>query len=432
MLFHDDHVARQVEAGLVLGNPFHQLWAPGAEHSIVGAGEDGETRLADTVRILGRFGRLDLSGATPHWSVHARNPANYYGCSLRIESGPGSGSTVYRVLEVGETNGAIGRFIRVDRPWQHGLPGPGSTVRMFPFRNGTHVPELTEDVGRWYYSTSGHAGNIAVDSFSPAANRYARISFRALIVPYAALKRLADATGDLDYLRGSTWNWLSEAIAGDGRSLVTGELFGAAPNEERINNQFWSEFVQSGLRVHQVETVRHWISGVPGADGEEFGRIDRTRIPGTTAPPIGPTVPVCPADRLIGIGEQSIRTTPGGEVEVGWVGTVFSPYTLAFDATVDGIVEIELEPLHSFLPVLAVSGRCDFDAPLDVSSVRRGHPLAPLKVLFDATAGSSYRVLVGSRQPDRFGKAKVRVRYLVEGDDDVDGSAGDDDEDGTP
>jgi hypothetical protein len=431
MLFHDDHVARQVEPGLVLGDPYHQVWGPDAEHSIVEAGEDGETRLADAGRIVGRFGRLNISGARPHWSVHARNPVTYYGCSLRIESGPGAGPTVYRVLEVGKTDGAIGEFIRVDRPWQHGFPGPDSTVRMFPFRNGTHVPELTEDVGRWYYSTSGQGGNIAVDCFSPAANRYARISFRALLVPYAALKRLADVTGDADYLRGSTWNWLSEAIGGDGRSLVDGQLFGTAPNAERINNQFWSDFVQAGLRVHQVETVRQWIAG-DGGDGEEFGRIDRSRIPGTSAPPIGPTMPVCPVQGSVGIGEQPIRTTPGGEAEIGWIGTVFSPFTLGFDAPTDGIIEIELEPRNSFQPVLAVFGRCDFDAPLDIASVRRGQPLASLKVLFDATAGSPYRILVASRQPGLFGKAVVRVRYLVEEEDDEDGSAGDDDEDGTP
>jgi hypothetical protein len=305
---------------------------------------------------------------------------------------------------------------------------------MFPFRNGTHVPELTQDVGRWYYSTQGQMGNPRVDCLSPAANRYARISFRALVLPHAALKRLADVTGDQDYLRGSTWNWLSEAIGGDGRSLITGEMFGAAPNEERIGNQFWSEFEQSGLRVHQVETVREWIAGVPSRESDEpaFGSVDRGRIPGTAVPPLTPMGAPCLVDRSAGIGEQAIRTTPVGEIEVGWFGTAFGPLVLGFDAPVDGIVEIELEPRDSFLPVLAVSGGCDFAAPLDFASVRRGQPMAPIKILFDAASGSSYRVLAASREPNRAGKAVLRIRYLVDGEDDEDGSAGDDDEDGTP
>lgn len=436
MIFHDDHVPRQVVAGLNLGGPYHHSWGPDLTHRVVGAGHDASARIVDSVTISGRFGRLDISGATPHPSIHARDPKNYYGCSLRVESGPGSGPTVYQVVQVGETNGAIGQFVKVDRPWQDGLPGPGSTVRMFPFRNGDHAPGIVSDLGRWYYSTNGQAGNRAVDSFSPAANAYARISYQALLVPHAALKRLADVTGDPDYLRGSTWNWLAEAVGGTGQSLASGERFGDTPDAERITNQVWSSYPQSGLKAHQRQVVSGWISGDGGDSkgGGPFGAIDRSRIPATNFIPDLVSAAPCVSDEELELGVRGVRSGPGRQEEIGWIGNIHSTTRLQFEAPVDGIFEIELRPLNRSIPALAVSSQCDFSSPLDVSIARRSDPMAPISVLFNAQRGVSYLVLVGSLQPDVTVKAEIEVGVwtgLPDGEDD-DGSAGDDGETGDP
>lgn len=431
MIFHDDHVPRQVVAGLNLGGPYHRTWGPGLTHRVVGAGHDSTARLVDSVTIDGRFGRLDISGATPHPSIHARDPKNYYGCSLRVESGPGSGPTVYQVVEVGETNGAIGQFVKVDRPWQDGLPGPGSTVRMFPFRNGDHAPGIVSDIGRWYYSTNGQAGNLSVDCLSPAANAYCRISYQALLVPHAALKRLADVTGDPDYLRGSTWHWLAEAVGGTGQSLSSRERFGETPDAERTANQVWSSFPQSGLRSHQRRVVQDWVAGDGGGS---FGTIDRSRIPATTFIPDVLTAAPCVWDDELELGVRGIRSEPGRVEEIGWIGTIHATTRLRFEAPVDGVFSIELRPLNRSVPAIAVSSLCDFASPLDVSVVPRRDLMAPISVLFDAQRGTSYLVLVGSLQPETTVKAEIEVTVwtgLPDGEDD-DGSAGDDGETGDP
>jgi len=151
MLFHDDTVARRVATGIGLGSPYHQAWGPGETHGVVSSTNDTSVKLIDTNTIFGSFGRLNISGATRHPDIHARDPGCYFGTYLRVEGGPGAGGTVYRVIEVGNVNGGIGNYIKVDRPWQHGMPGPSSTVRMFPFLNGDFAPGLTADNGRWYF-----------------------------------------------------------------------------------------------------------------------------------------------------------------------------------------------------------------------------------------------------------------------------------------
>jgi hypothetical protein len=436
LLFHDDHVARQVVAGLGLGGPYHQTWGPGLTHRVIAAGDAPSARLVDSVSVAGRFGRIDISGANPHPSIHARNPDTYYGCLLRIEGGPGAGPTVYQVVEVGESNGAIGQFVKVDRPWQHGTPGPGSTVRMFPFRNGDHAPGIVSDLGRWYYSTNGQRANFSVDCLSPAANAYARISYRGLLVPYAALKRLADVTGDMDFLRGATWNWLAEAVGGSGNSLVTGEMFGATPNSERITNQVWSSWRHSGLRMHQRPVVSEWVSGSGTASGAGggFGIVDRSRIIATTFIPILPGAAPCVTDDSVGFGIDQLRIDGGRSEEIGWFGTVHSSVRLAFECPIDGVVKVSLRPRNRFVPALAAASGCDFLSPLDVAVGRRADPLGEVSILFNGQRGQKCIILVGSLVPEELIKAEIELASFSgspDGEDD-DGSAGDDGESGDP
>ena len=268
------------------------------------------------------------------------------------------------------------------------------------------------------------------------ANLYARISYRAVLAPYAALKRLADVTGDMDYLRGATWNWLAEAVGGSGNSLVTGEMFGATPNSERITNQVWSSWRHSGLRMHQRPVIAEWVSGAGTASGGGggFGVIDRSRIIGTTFVPMLPAASPCTTDDTVGFGIDRLRIEGGRTEEIGWFGPVHSSVRLAFECPIDGIVKVSLRPGNRFVPALAAASGCDFLSPLDVAIGRRADPMGEISILFNGQQGQKCIILVGSLVPEDLIKAEIELVAFngsPDGEDD-DGSAGDDGESGEP
>ncbi len=407
MLFHDDAVAQQVVAGLGLGAPYHQQWGPGFEHQVTAASIAGAARLMDCGEISGSFGRLDLSGARPHPFEHARDPRTYFGCSLRIEDGAGAGSTVYRVIEVGDVNGAFGGFIKVDRPWQHGTPDASSSVRMFPFQNGDFAPGLTGDIGRWYYSTNGQRNLQAVDCLSPMANGYARISFKALLAPYAALKRLASVTGNTAYLRGTTWNMLAESIDGSGQSPSGSERFGGLPDSDRITNQVWSRFPQAGLRVGELAAVQSWI----GFDGTEsgFGFIDRSRLPGADPNADGGVLRPCEQAMDLTDGTWAVANGPAESLAVSAACVMHAVSWFSYVAPQSGIVTVDTLAGADFDTRIAVTGDCDSTTLFACNDDAAGGAGGASGLSFAATAGSTYLIALGSDDPGAFGSAMLTI-----------------------
>lgn len=407
LLFHDDVVAQQVVAGLGLGSPYHQRWGPGLEHQVTAASIAGSARLMDCGEISGQFGRLDLSGAKPHPYDHARDPDTYFGCSLRIEGGAGAGGTVYRVVEVGDVNGGFGDFIKVDRPWQHGTPDSTSTVRMFPFQNGDFTPDLTGDLGRWYYSTNGQKSLQPVDCLSPVANGYARVSYKALLVPYAALKRLAAGTGNTSYLRGPTWNLLCESIGGTGQSLVNGERFGALVDGDRITNQIWSRYPQSGLLGGELAAVKSWL----GHDGTPagFGFIDRSRLPG--ADPNGDGGVLHPCDQAMDLedGIWTVATGPAESLATSAACVLHSVAWFAYRPVESGIVTVDTLVGAEFNTRLAVVSDCDASILYACNDDAAGATGGASAVSFAAVAGTRYLIGLGSNDPNAFGTAVLTV-----------------------
>ncbi len=271
LFFHDDNVCRQVKPGLGLV----QRWGPSQPHRVTSASIVTSSSLCGIQPVTGRFGRLEFNGVPLAGDGHARKPFNFYGRYLKIESGAGAGPTLYKVLRVGG-GATFSDWVEIDRPWAHGMPDSTSSVCIFPFRNGDAVPGDLADIGRWYYSREGQKSSLVHDDFSPLNDGYAKVSADAFIVAYAALKRLADRTGNRDYLRGTTWNWLSEVVGGSG-TTPNGERFGAAPDSDRILNLFWDD--RQFLGTNTMGVVKPWlgVTDVPGT----FGSKDLSRIPGT-------------------------------------------------------------------------------------------------------------------------------------------------------
>lgn len=406
MLFHDDFVARQVVSGLALGGPYHQLWGPGQAHQVSSASTAAAARLMDCGEISGAFGRIDLTGAAVHPSEHARRPDTYFGCSLRIEGGAGAGSTVYRVVEVGNVGGAFGGFIKVDRPWQHGFPDATSLVRMFPFRNGDFAPGLTEDLGRWYYSTNGQRSQQAVDAFSPVANAYARISFKSLLVPHAALKRLALVTGSDVYLRGATWNMLAESVGGTGLAPTGGQMAGSLPDAERLSNQIWSRYPHAGLRSAELAVVNAWL----GHDGTPsgYGYIDRGRMPGADPNSDG-VLRTCDQAMDLADGSWTVATGPGEPLAVSAGCILHSVAWFAYTAADSGVVTVDTLDGAEFDTRIAVVSDCEASVLHACNDNAAGAVGGASAVSFPAVAGGRYLIALGSGDPAVHGIAKLSV-----------------------
>jgi len=422
MLFHEDHVAVQVQGGMGLGEPYHQVWGPGQAHQVTGSSTAGSVSLLDAGTLFGQFGRMDISGARQHPGVHARHPYKYYGCSLVVEGGAGAGSTVYRVVEVGEVNGGIGSYVIVDRPWQNGGPDATSTVRMFPFRNGDFVPGLTSDVGRWYFSTKGQSSMPGVDCLSPVSDSYARVSFKALVAPYAALKRLSSVTGSVDYLRGNAWHLLAESIGGTGWSPVDGQFYGSAPDSERIYSQIWSSWSHAQLRVEELAVVKTWL----GDDGSPsgFGHVDRRRLPGTTVEQFEPSLPDCVDVPILPAGITATRTYPGEELEIPWTGTFYGPARFAIRSMDVGIAHVKIRSRGGLLVGAAIVSDCEAQELYDIGWPQR-HPDGGTwaEVLVDTKPGRTFYLIVGGFTPFDCGKVSVDLT-LPEPPDGEDGDPG--------
>jgi hypothetical protein len=426
MLFHEDFVAVQVRGGIGLGAPYHQVWGPGQAYRVTGSSTAMSVGLLDAGTLSGQFGRMEIDGAVRHPGLHARHPYKYYGCSLLIEGGAGAGDTVYRVIEVGESKGSIGEYVIVDRPWQAGGPDETSTVRMFPFRNGDFVPGLTTDVGRWYFSTQGQMSMPGIDCLSPVADSYARTSFRAVVAPYAALKRLAAVTGSGDWLRGNAWHLLAEAIGGTGNSPVDGMRYGAAPDSERIYSQIWSSRRHSSLQPGELAIVKDWI----GDDGTPsgFGYIDRSRLPGTTIQPLLPGLPDCMDAPLISEGFSAVRTAAGLDVEIPWVGTVHAAGWFSFRAPSSGIAQLRVRSKEGLLILAAAVEDCEAESVLDLGWPAR-HPEGGTssEVLLDLEVNRTYYLIVGGLTPFDHGKLGIELSFpaLPDGSEEDPGEGGD-------
>ena len=271
LFFHDDFVCRPVIQGI--GEI--QRWGTGQPHRVTSASLVTSSSLCGIRPVTGRFGRLTVSGVPLAGDIHARKPLNFYGRYLKIESGAGAGPTLYKVLRVGGDR-TFSDWVEVDRPWAHGMPDATSSFCIFPFRNGDAVPGDVADLGRWYFSREGQHRSVVSDDLSPLNDAYAKTSADAFMVPYAALKRLADRTGNRDFVRGTTWNWLSEVVGGTG-TTPGGQRFGAAPDSDRIQNLFWDDPGYLGQNFMNV--VKPWL-GVTGQPGT-YGQKDLSRIPGT-------------------------------------------------------------------------------------------------------------------------------------------------------
>jgi hypothetical protein len=433
LLFHEDLVAVQVRGGIGLGAPYHQVWGPGEAYRVTGSSTADSVRLMDAGTLFGQFGRMEIDGARQHPGVHARHPHKYYGCSLRIEGGSGAGSTVYRVVEVGNVNGSIGSYVIVDRPWQAGGPDATSTVRMFPFRNGDFVPGLTSDLGRWYFSTKGQNSMPGVDSLSPVADSYARVSFKALVVPFAALKRLADVTGDKRFVAGNAWNLLAESIGGSGHSLINGQLQGAAPNSERIGNQIWSSWKHASLNPGSLAIVRGWLGGTASTG---FGAIDRSRIPGTVGgDAVAVSVTPCDSAEPVVDGLQAIETSLGEDLAMTASSIIHSVGWYSYSTPTAGTVVIDTREGSSFDTRLAVVSDCDGSLLYGFNDNATSSETWS-RVTFNAEANVTYLVAVGGSSPDLHGTVMLSIvgpgssGSSGDGDDEGDdGDEGDDDDD---
>ena len=101
------------------------------------------------------------------------------------------------------------------------------------------------------------------------------IAAGAFLIPYAALKRLRDVTGDVRYVRGETWGWMSEIIFGSGTSLIDSSIrYGECPDAERIQHLGWDDIAapsRHGLNAARRDLLLKWLGG---------GESDYNRVPG--------------------------------------------------------------------------------------------------------------------------------------------------------
>lgn len=277
LLFCDDFVCRQVTDSPDFGYYIRQTWQPDSEFVVTSAQNVKEANLFDYVPMSGKFAKLNVSKFKLLTQNHHTKTANYYGSYLKVTSGSGAGSTLYRVLAVGKNGSYPADFLILDRPWINGTPDATSTVELFAARNGT-VDEDRSDIGRYHYSRNGQITleNLRWDDMSFYNDLYSMIAAGSFLHPYAALKRLHDVTGDVRYVRGETWGWLSEIIFGSGNSLIDSNIrYGECPDAERIHSLGWDDTnapSRHGLNAVRRDMLLGWL----GADAAS----DYTRIPG--------------------------------------------------------------------------------------------------------------------------------------------------------
>ena len=286
LLFHDDYTCRQVTDNPLFGAKIRKTWQPGTSMFVTSAENVTEATLFNTppVFLTGTFAKLNVNLfdiTTPTSGQHERKTVNYYGACLKVISGPGSGSTIYRVINLGSAGGFPADYLILDRPWVHGIPDGNSTVELFAARNGT-VDADRSDIGRYHFSREGQTTNEnhGWDDMSYENDLYAMVSQKVMIFPYAGLKRLRDVTGDVRYVSGETWGWLAEVLFGTGKSLKQSNVrYGECPDSERIQYLGWDKVAEPDMPGrHNINVERRnlfllWL----GADAAS----DYTRIPGT-------------------------------------------------------------------------------------------------------------------------------------------------------
>ena len=265
LMFCDDFVCRQVTDEPDFGYYIRQTWKPESEYTVTSAETVESVNLFDYVPMTGKFAKLNVSKFWIPTSNHHTKRENYYGAYLKITGGAGAGSTHYKVLTVGKNGSYPIDFLILDRPWINGTPDASSTIELFAARNGT-VDEDRSDIGRYYYSRNGKVllpENLRWDDMSFYNDIYSMIAAGAFLFPYAALKRLRDTTGDVRYVSGETWGWLSEILLGSGTSVSDYTTrFGECPDEERIQHLGWDDTVspsRHGLNQARFGMLIKWL-----------------------------------------------------------------------------------------------------------------------------------------------------------------------------
>jgi hypothetical protein len=278
LMFSDDFVCRQVTDDPDFGYYIRQTWKPDSQYTVTSAETVESVNLFDYVPMTGKFAKLNVSKFWMPTSNHHTKAANYYGAYVKVTGGAGAGPTHYKVLTVGKNGSYPADFVILDRPWINGTPDENSTIELFAARNGT-VDEDRSDIGRYHFSRNGQVmlpENMRWDDMSFFNDLYSMIAAGAFLMPYAALKRLRDTTGDIRYVSGETWGWLGEILLGTGTSVSDYTTrFGECPDEERIQHLGWDDIVQPsrhGLNAARRDMILKWLG--------DDAKSDYSRIPG--------------------------------------------------------------------------------------------------------------------------------------------------------
>ena len=221
-----------------------------------------EGLLTDTKNLIitGKFGKLNISGSLvadniqdskkDYWAI------NYFNCYLKVTNGPGSGDTLYKIIQLGRKPGKPkqpGQYFIVDRPWVNGTPDNTSTVEVFAFRDGLNgVDGSTADIGRYYYSvqfgttfSNFHGGY----SLSPHSHSYGAQVWQDLLVYGPALLKLYNQTGLTAYADISAIQYYTQTALGINYNCIDNSIENFnTPSQElyggvAFNNNFSGNFL---------------------------------------------------------------------------------------------------------------------------------------------------------------------------------------------
>lgn len=296
------------------GRSMRQTWSPSSPNGTYVTSAEIITQpsfhenYADQ-NLVGKFGKLNVAGGNYpsttsgrgfyRYDTNIRSGGwyNYPGCYLKVTSGPGSGNTIYKILDVGKlTVGSVNLaadYIVVDRPWFSGLPDATSTVECYPFRNGIHSFDgSTADIGRYYYtgayeakysSANGVANNA---SLSYRNILYGSMHWSAKITFMTFLKKLFEITGNVNFISSNAFKWYTDVVGGYNRYIGDNSLLGNTPRQEYIQNIKWNEiygsvganYTRMGIGgKSRIPILQNWM-GITGAT--QFGKAEWSTFPG--------------------------------------------------------------------------------------------------------------------------------------------------------
>jgi hypothetical protein len=264
----------------------------------------------------GKYGKLNVAGGNfpssaprgfyrhPPGSQRGASFYNYPGCYLKITGGAGSGSTVYKIIEVGKVvsssqeSGAD--YVIVDRPWINGTPDATSVVECYPFRNGIHAFDgSTADLGRYYYNGTSSTkytseginyGPASSHSLSYKNTNYGQQQWQGRLIMHTFLTKIFEITGSENYIKFNSFKWYTDAVLGYNRYLGDNSLLGTTPRQEYIQHLKWNEIYGNtaygspdyNVRLGRAGKTRipileQWM-GITGAT--QFGKAEWSTFPG--------------------------------------------------------------------------------------------------------------------------------------------------------